>query len=1347
MKKNYLIALLALIFQFANAQLEPVAYRGAFAPAPAAQWSGTWANWNPQAEAYADAATVITVTTNITANTTWLAGKTYKLAGNIYVTNNATLTIQPGVVVKGQYVNTGTALIITKGAKLNAIGTVDAPIVFTSDKASGQRAAGDWGGIILLGKGKYNQTNGLNNVEGLAANALTEYGGGSAPDENDNSGILKYVRIEYAGFVFSPNNEINGLTMGAVGKGTTIDYVQVSYSGDDAFEWFGGNVSCKHLIAFRSLDDDFDTDNGYAGTVQYALAVRDPQLADIPAISTSEGFESDNNAGGIEPIGAPNNVNTSAIFSNITSVGPVKRNLGTLAPGYARALHIRRRSELKVINSIFMDWKNNYAGLSDDNTIAKAIKGELKLNNNIFAGFSTADFTSYPEGINPRTKTITAAMVTIAGASATLGATFDLGAWMTSHNNSAIASSDSILTTPYDTSNYSSYTGLDYRPGTLASTGADFTDSKIVPFVTNPIAGSQPTTSSVSLCQSSIATPLTATLTSTGVSLKWYKSTTLSGAKTAIVGNATPTTTAVGTQYFWVSQLDANNNESDKAGLVVTVNAKPTTTFPGIYNTTVDSSSTINVATFAAGLYVGTTTAFTFTVPALTDATLTYLWTVPSGVNIVAGGTTTSNSITLNFAGVTPDFVGTVGTISVQATNASGCSGTAKAITITTALPVAPTAIKVTNAALLGTAATAAITKLASYAGTITPLTLTATAAATANSYVWNLPAGVNVLGVSGTPTSTNTKVYFVYPFVGTPGVGNASAGSRRFTITNKLYAVDVNGVSTTVTISTTKLEVLGKTSGTPLIPAAPVQDPWAPYGTVVTSNLNSILVNFSGVTSSTPALYLGVRSKNGVGMSNTVNTTNVDIPADNTTYGAAVPGLFNRTYTETYTAFNTSVTPITGATSVWNATGYEVSKSKLLKLTSGLNAAPAALKMTNTAISSATAVTVVSKYVGTSTVLTLTATASATAVSYLWTLPSGVNQLSGGTSNVITVDLSGVATGVNSLPFSVQSVNAFGTSSPKTLNTTATVPAASSTLVMTNGVTTTAITNISKYVTTSTELTLTAAVSALATSYVWTLPEGVNLVSGDPLADRIITVKFNGISTACSISVNAKNGVGLSTLKTLALAATAPAAVSKVVNFGLTTTPDNVAANVSTSGATREYTITASALANTYVITAPENCVVTSASNDTNTSNVLETADLNFTVVYPAGFVSTVAPFKTLSVVAKNGVGSSAPKTYNIKSTTAVTKSEVLVTRTDIYPNPVSETLNIDLTTETKGNLQMTIYSYEGTIVSETKTINLEEGTNSLNENVSNLNKGIYFVRFTNSVNEEVIVKKIIKN
>ncbi len=1215
MKKIYLIALLAFGFQFANAQLQPVAYRGAFAPG-VAMWTNSWTNWSPNAEAYTDAATVVTVSANITANTTWTAGKTYKLSGTIYVTNNATLTIEPGVVVKGIYSNTGTALVITKGAKINAVGTPSSPIVFTSDKAAGSRAAGDWGGIILLGKDKFNQTGSLNNIEGLAANALTEYGGGSTPDVNDNSGILKYVRIEFGGFVFSPNNEINGLTMGAVGAGTTIDYVQVSYSGDDSFEWFGGSVNCKHLVAYRGLDDDLDTDNGYAGTVQFALCIRDPQISDNPAISTSEGFESDNNPGDVEPIAGT--TNTSAIFSNCTMVGPNRRNTGVLASGYQRSLRLRRRTELKVINTIFLDWTHNYAGLTDDSTIAKAIKGELKLNNNIFAGLTASDLAAYPEGINPRTKVVSAAMVVIAP-NATLGSTFNLGTWMTDHNNSVVASSDNIVTKAYNT-DLSDYSGLDYRPGTLAATGADFTDSKILPFVTNPLAGTQPLAVDKNICVGDIATPLTATLTATGVSLKWYKAST-TGALTAIVGNAVPTTTTAGTQIFYVSQLDANGFESTKSALVVTVNAKPTATFAGIYNvTTVDN--TTNVTTFAAAPYVGTTTAFTFKVPALTDNTLSYLWTVPNGVNIISGGTSTSNTITVNFAGVTPDFVGTFGTISVQAKNAGGCAGTAKVITIATALPVAPAAIKVTNAALTGTAATTAITNIGAYAGTTTNLTVTATASASASSYVWNIPAGVNVVGISGTPTSSVDKVYYAFPFSGAGGVGNTSSGAHKWTVTNKTYTVVVNGVSTVITVSTAKQQII---NGNTI-------DSFLPYGTVISSDKNAILVNFAGVTSSaTTTLYIGAKAHNGAGDSSTNNATNADVVANHT----SIPGLFNRTYTETYVApVNGCTSPNCGSSS-WAATGYAATTAMLLKLTATAPAAPAAVKMTNNAISTATAVTVLSKYVGTSTVLTLTATASPLAVSYLWTLPAGVNQLSGGTSNVITVNLAGVATGVTSLPFSAQAVNVYGTSVVKTLTATATAP---------------------------------AAVTAVS----------------------------------------------------------------------------NTATLIPTSGSTQNYTITASVLANSYVITAPENCVVTSASNSSNATNTLETADLTFTVVYPSGYVSTTLAPKTLSVVAKNGVGTSAAKTYTIKSTTA---AKVVVTRTEIYPNPVAETLNIDLTTETKGDLQMTIYSYDGTIVSETKTINLEEGTNSLNENVSTLNKGIYFVRFTNSSNEEVIVKKVIKN
>jgi limonene-1,2-epoxide hydrolase len=1139
MKKIYLIALLALVFQFANAQLDPVAYRGAFAPAPAAMWTDSWTNWNPQSEAYTDAATVVTVSANITSNTVWTTGKTYKLTGTIYVTNNATLTIQPGVVVKGQYSNTGTALIITKGAKINAVGTAASPIVFTSDKAAGTRAAGDWGGIILLGKDKFNQTNGLNNIEGLAANALTEYGGGATPDVNDNSGTLKYVRIEYGGFVFSPNNEINGLTMGAVGAGTTIDYVQVSFSGDDAFEWFGGSVNCKHLIAYRALDDDFDTDNGYAGTVQFGLAVRDPQLADNPAISTSEGFESDNNPGDIEPIASPNNVNTSAIFSNITSIGPVKRlATGTsLASGYARALRLRRRTELKVINSIFMDWKNNYAGLTDATTVAKAIKGELKLNNNIFAGSSTSDFTSYPEGVNPRTYLVTSAMNVIAP-TAVVGSTFNLGTWMTTNNNTALASSTGVLTTPYNTT-LDDYSGLDYRPGTTASTGADFTDAKIVPFVTIAVLGTQPVVANVNLCQGAIATPLTATKTSTGVSLKWYTATTETGVQTELFGDIVPTTTNLGTQYFWVSQLDADGNESNKSALTVTVNAIPTATFAGIYNTT-NGANTTNVDTFAVAQYVGTTTAFTFSVPALTDSSLSYVWSFPNGVNKVSGGTATDNTITVNFNGVSPDFVGIVGTISVKAKNASTCFGTVKEIEITTALPAAPAAITVTEGS-----ATTAVTNFNKYAGTTTALTLTATASASATSYVWSLPAGVNVV-TSGTPVTT-TKVFYSYPFSGSGGVGNTSAGARKYTVTYNKYTVLVNGVSTDITISTAKQELLGGSG----IAAGITQNPFVPYGTVITSDKNAISVNFSGVTvaASTNALYIGVKAKNAAGDSATNNATNADVIANST----SIPGLFVKTYADT--GYNPAVlSTLTPATSAWTVTGTVASTATLVKLTAVAPAAVASIVLTNPAVSTTAAITDITVYGGTSTVLTLTAAASDLATSYEWVLPSGVTAVTGSnlTSNSIQVNLASIPAGTTSLIIGVKAINVYGTSTTKLLNLTAAAPAAPAALVLTNSAvsTTAAITDITVYGGTSSTLTLTAAASDLATSYEWLLPAGVTAVSTD-LTSNTIQVNFSSIlagTTSLNIGVKAKNFVGSSSTKLLSLTATVPAAPDALI-------------------------------------------------------------------------------------------------------------------------------------------------------------------------------------------------------
>ncbi len=170
----------------------------------------------------------------------------YFLQGWTYVKSGATLTIEPGTIIRGDKINKA-AIIVEPGGKLIAEGTPAAPIVFTSNQTAGSRNYGDWGGIILCGNAVINVTGGTAVIEGGVG---TVYGG---TNDNDNSGIMKYVRIEFPGIAFQPNNEINGLTFGGVGDGTTIDYVQVSYSGDDSYEWFGGFVNAKHLVAHRGL--------------------------------------------------------------------------------------------------------------------------------------------------------------------------------------------------------------------------------------------------------------------------------------------------------------------------------------------------------------------------------------------------------------------------------------------------------------------------------------------------------------------------------------------------------------------------------------------------------------------------------------------------------------------------------------------------------------------------------------------------------------------------------------------------------------------------------------------------------------------------------------------------------------------------------------------------------------------------------------------------------------------------------------------------------------------------------------------------------------------------------------
>lgn len=299
----------------------------------------------------------ITLQGRINADTVLRKANSYILKGLVYIVGNHTMTIEAGTVIKGSFSGSDVAaLIITRGSKIIASGTPTEPIVFTS--ASPNPQSGDWGGIVLCGKAGYNLSyngiNGLYQVEGGIDNSFGDglAGSGDAvaptPVDNDNSGILSYVRIEYAGYAYQPDKEINSLTMAAVGSGTTIDHVQTTYAKDDAFEWFGGSVNCKFLIAYKTQDDDFDTDNGYSGKVQFGLAMRDSLIADI---STSEAFESDNNA-----TGTTANPKTRAIFTNITAIGP-RATLSNVGNTLFRAgAQIRRNSAMCLFNSIIVGW-------------------------------------------------------------------------------------------------------------------------------------------------------------------------------------------------------------------------------------------------------------------------------------------------------------------------------------------------------------------------------------------------------------------------------------------------------------------------------------------------------------------------------------------------------------------------------------------------------------------------------------------------------------------------------------------------------------------------------------------------------------------------------------------------------------------------------------------------------------------------------------------------------------------------------------------------------------------------------------------------------------------------------
>jgi len=308
------------------------------------------------------------VITGVISSSKFYAKGKWILKGYVYVVDGATVTFEAGCVVVSDVAEKG-ALIIERGAKIIAQGTSTSPIVFTSGKAIGSRAPGDWGGIILLGKAPTNRP--LDPAPVIEGGVGRQYGG---TDPFDESGVLRFVRIEYAGIAAEPGSEINGLTCGGVGSGTIIENVMVSFGNDDAFEFFGGTVNAKNLIALATADDDFDFDFGYSGKIQFAVAMRKPDFVD--AGDAGNGVECDNDASGSNatPITRPQ-------MSNFTIVGPNDAT-GTAA-NHNFSMRWRRRTQFIVRNSIFIGHPDAGFSMESDGTLNDYMNNVSEFRNNL----------------------------------------------------------------------------------------------------------------------------------------------------------------------------------------------------------------------------------------------------------------------------------------------------------------------------------------------------------------------------------------------------------------------------------------------------------------------------------------------------------------------------------------------------------------------------------------------------------------------------------------------------------------------------------------------------------------------------------------------------------------------------------------------------------------------------------------------------------------------------------------------------------------------------------------------------------------------------------------------------
>lgn len=341
------------------------------------------------------------INANITTNRTLYKDTLYTLQGFVQVTNGATLTIQPGTVIQGDFNTVGSSLFVTRGARIQAIGTAAQPIVFTSSRPVGQRQAGDWGGLVIIGNGLINRAAPVI-LEGTGTgptNPQQEYSGGSS--NTDNSGTLKYVRVEFAGYATATDAELNSFTFAAVGSGTTLEYLESMYGLDDSFEWFGGAVDGKYLVSYESGDDHFDMSEGYQGRLQFLIAYQSalviPRAGAGNSSNDPQGLENDGCAGTGCASGQNSTPFTAPVVANFTLVGTgTGTGVDATSGGYGAIL--RRGTGGYYVNGVIARWPKGGFGLRDSTTTKVRVTDGLLDIRNVFIAETPSIFTTASSG-------------------------------------------------------------------------------------------------------------------------------------------------------------------------------------------------------------------------------------------------------------------------------------------------------------------------------------------------------------------------------------------------------------------------------------------------------------------------------------------------------------------------------------------------------------------------------------------------------------------------------------------------------------------------------------------------------------------------------------------------------------------------------------------------------------------------------------------------------------------------------------------------------------------------------------------------------------------------------------